>query len=39
MGLYIVAETVKRYEGTISVDSGVRKISTFAVTLPLKRDA
>jgi signal transduction histidine kinase len=39
MGLYIVAEIVKRHEGTISVDSAVGKGSTFTVTLPLKRDA
>ena len=39
MGLYIVAEIVKRHGGTISVDSAVGKGSTFTVTLPLMRDA
>src|SRR5258706_3782708 len=39
MGLYIVAEIVKRHGGTISVDSEVGKGSTFTVTLPLMRDA
>jgi PAS domain S-box-containing protein len=39
MGLYIVAEIVKRHGGTISVDSTVGKGSTFTVTFPLKRDA
>ncbi len=39
MGLYIVAEIVKRYGGTITVDSEVGKGSTFTVTLPLMRDA
>jgi PAS domain S-box-containing protein len=39
MGLYIVAEIVKRHGGTITVDSEVGKGSTFTVTLPLKRDA
>jgi PAS domain S-box-containing protein len=39
MGLYIVAEIVKRHGGTITVDSAVGKGSTFTVTLPLKRDA
>ncbi|EFH83829.1 PAS domain-containing sensor histidine kinase [Ktedonobacter racemifer] len=38
MGLYIVAEIVKRHEGTITVDSTVGKGSTFTVTLPCKRD-
>ncbi|EFH85266.1 PAS domain-containing sensor histidine kinase [Ktedonobacter racemifer] len=39
MGLYIVAEIVKRHRGTITVDSEVGKGSTFTVTLPRKRDA
>ncbi len=39
MGLYIVAEIVKRHGGTITVDSAVGKGSTFTVTLPRKRDA
>jgi signal transduction histidine kinase len=39
MGLYIVAEIVKRHGGTITVDSAVGKGSTFTVTLPFKRDA
>jgi PAS domain S-box-containing protein len=39
MGLYIVAEIVKRHEGTITVDSAAGKGSTFTVTLPKKRDA
>ncbi|GHO62738.1 hypothetical protein KSC_016300 [Ktedonobacter sp. SOSP1-52] len=39
MGLYIVAEIVKRHEGTITVDSTVGKGSTFTVSLPKKRDA
>ena len=39
MGLYIVAEIVKRYGGTITVDSEVGKGSTFTVTLPFTRDA
>jgi signal transduction histidine kinase len=39
MGLYIVAEIVKRHGGTITVDSAVGKGSTFTVTLPLTRDA
>jgi PAS domain S-box-containing protein len=39
MGLYIVAEIVKRHGGTITVDSVVGKGSTFTVTLPLNRDA
>ncbi len=39
MGLYIVAEIVKRHGGTITVDSEVGKGSSFTVTLPLTRDA
>jgi PAS domain S-box-containing protein len=39
MGLYIVAEIIKRHGGTIVVDSEVGKGSSFTVTLPLKRDA
>lgn len=39
MGLYIVAEIIKRHGGTIVVDSAVGKGSTFTVTLPRKRDA
>jgi PAS domain S-box-containing protein len=39
MGLYIVAEIIKRHGGTITVDSAVGKGSTFTVTLPRKRDA
>ena len=39
MGLYIVAEIVKRHGGTITVDSAVGNGSTFTVTLPRKRDA
>jgi PAS domain S-box-containing protein len=39
MGLYIVAEIVKRHGGTIVVDSAVDKGSTFTVTLPRNRDA
>ncbi|GHO82637.1 PAS domain-containing sensor histidine kinase [Dictyobacter formicarum] len=39
MGLYIVAEIVKHYGGTISVESEVGKGSTFTVTLPLTRNA
>ncbi len=38
MGLYIVAEIIKRHGGTIVVDSEVGKGSTFTVTLPLMRD-
>jgi PAS domain S-box-containing protein len=37
MGLYIVAEIVKRHGGTITVESAVGKGSTFTVTLPLTR--
>ncbi|EFH88104.1 PAS domain S-box protein [Ktedonobacter racemifer] len=39
MGLYIVAEIVKRHGGAITVDSEVGKGSTFTVTLPCKCDA
>ncbi|BCL79947.1 PAS domain S-box protein [Ktedonobacteria bacterium brp13] len=39
MGLYIVAEIVKRHGGTITVDSEVGRGSTFTVTLPLARNA
>jgi PAS domain S-box-containing protein len=39
MGLYIVAEIVKRHGGTISVDSEVGRGSTFTVTFPRMRDA
>jgi signal transduction histidine kinase len=39
MGLYIVAEIVKRHGGTISVDSAIGKGSTFTVTLPRMKDA
>jgi len=39
MGLYIVAEIVKRHGGTITMDSEVGKGSTFMVTLPRKQDA
>ena len=38
MGLYIVAEIVKRHGGTITVESAIEKGSTFTVTLPLTRD-
>jgi len=37
MGLYIVAEIVKEYGGTITVESERGKGSTFQVTLPLTR--
>jgi PAS domain S-box-containing protein len=39
IGLYIVAEIIKRHGGAISVESEVGKGSTFTVTLPTKRDA
>jgi signal transduction histidine kinase len=39
MGLYIVAEIIKRHGGTIMVDSAVGEGSTFTVTLPFTRDA
>jgi len=39
MGLYIVAQIIKRHGGTITVDSAVGKGSTFTVILPRKRDA
>jgi signal transduction histidine kinase len=39
MGLYIVAEIVKRHGGTIGVESEVGRGSTFTVTLPRKSDA
>src|SRR5260221_454610 len=39
MGLYIVAEIIKRHGGTIVVDSEVGKGSSFTVTLPLTRGA
>lgn len=35
MGLYIVAEIVKRHQGTISVESEMGKGSTFRITFPL----
>ncbi|GHO45574.1 PAS domain S-box protein [Ktedonospora formicarum] len=38
MGLYIVAEIVKHYEGILTVESEVGKGSTFQVTFPFKRD-
>jgi signal transduction histidine kinase len=38
MGLYIVAEIVKRHGGSITVDSAVGKGSTFTVTLSRTRD-
>jgi PAS domain S-box-containing protein len=38
IGLYIVAEIIKRHGGTITVDSEVGKGSTFTVTLPRKRE-
>ncbi|HEX7735753.1 MAG TPA: PAS domain S-box protein [Ktedonobacteraceae bacterium] len=38
MGLYIVAEIVKRHGGSITVDSAVGKGSTFTVILPRTRD-
>jgi signal transduction histidine kinase len=38
MGLYIVAEIVKRHGGSITVESAVGKGSTFTVTLPRTRD-
>ncbi len=38
MGLYIVAEIVRRHRGTIVVDSTMGKGSTFTVTLPLKNE-
>jgi signal transduction histidine kinase len=38
MGLYIVAEIIKHYGGTITVESAVGEGSTFTVTLPRKRD-
>ena len=37
MGLYIVAEIVKRHGGTLTVNSEAGKGSTFQVTLPLER--
>ena len=39
MGLYIVAEIVKRHGGTITMESAVGEGSTFTVTLPCKKDA
>ncbi|EFH90518.1 PAS domain S-box protein [Ktedonobacter racemifer] len=39
MGLYIVAEIVKRHGGTITVESDVGNGSTFTVTLPKRGDA
>jgi signal transduction histidine kinase len=38
MGLYIVADIVKRHGGTITVESAVGEGSIFTVTLPLNRD-
>jgi signal transduction histidine kinase len=38
MGLYIAAEIVKHYEGTITVESTVGEGSTFTVTFPRMRD-
>ncbi|EFH82875.1 PAS domain S-box protein [Ktedonobacter racemifer] len=38
MGLYIVAEIIKRHGGTITVESEVGKGSIFTVTLPKRRD-
>jgi len=38
MGLFIVAEIIKHYGGTIAVESVVGQGSTFTVTLPRTRD-
>jgi PAS domain S-box-containing protein len=38
MGLYIVAEIIKHYGGTIKVESTVGQGSTFTVTLPQMRN-